>query len=84
MIIKSRYGDERTIENNGHGWYTMSGRARFTRGGMNEDNTKLDYFDSEGGPFVQVGDNLGFGKILYIETAKSEPGTFKIRIEVET
>lgn len=83
MIIKSRYGVNRYITSNGHGWYTMSGEARFVRGGMNSDNTELEYLDTDGGPFVQVGDDLGFGKIIRIEQAKSDPGTFKFRIEVE-
>ena len=82
--INSRYGDVRLIEDIGHGWFVMTGRSRFVRGGMNDSNTDLLYLDVEGGPFVEVGDDLGFGRIIKIETAQSAgPGTFKIRMEVE-
>jgi hypothetical protein len=77
----SRYGDKRILTNNGHGWYTIEGPARFTRGaeGM---------FDADGGVIdgnaIFVGENYGFGKVLSIEVEPSgKPNHFKVRLEVE-
>lgn len=79
----SRYGDYRSITSNGHGIYTIEGDAHYYRVGMNDDNTKVAYFDPQGGPFYSVGVDYGFGKIneIFVETA--EEGKFKIRVEVE-
>jgi len=82
-VIKSRYGDERLVEDLGAGWFSLSGKSRFLRGGMDEFN-ELNYLDPEGGPFVQIGDDLGLGEIVRLETAANSPsGTFKIRFETE-
>jgi hypothetical protein len=50
---------------------------------MSDDNTKVGYFDPEGGPFISVGSDYGFGKINEIIVEKSPEGNFKIRVEVE-
>ena len=82
----SRYGQKRTLVSNGHGIYTMEGDAHYYRVGMNEDNTKIAYFDPEGGPFISVGSELDrfSGKITDIIVEKAPEGKFKIRLEIET
>jgi hypothetical protein len=50
---------------------------------MNEDNSQIAYFDPEGGPFISVGDDLGFGRISEIVVEKSKEGSFKIRVQVD-
>jgi hypothetical protein len=79
--VKVRYGLERVITSNGHGWFTIEGPARHTRGaeGM---------FDAEGGVVDEnalwVGFDYGFGKITSIHSEPSgKEDYFKIRVEVE-
>ena len=49
---------------------------------MNEDNTEIAYFDPDGGPFISVGDNLGFGEIKSIRIEESgKKDYFKILVE---
>jgi len=83
--MTSRYGDKRKITNNGHGWYTVEGKAHYYRCGMNDANTEIAYFDPEGGPFLHVGDDFdGRGKILSFVIEKDAPKDhFKVRVEVE-
>jgi hypothetical protein len=50
---------------------------------MNEDNTEIAYFDPEGGPFITVGSDYGFGVIKSIRIEPHKEGHFKIRVEVE-
>jgi len=83
LTLHSRYGDKRTVTANGHGIYTIEGKTHYYRVGMDEDNTKIGYFDPEGGPFISVGSDYGFGTITEIFVEKSEQGNFKIRVEVE-
>jgi hypothetical protein len=81
--ITSRYGNERKVVSNGHNCYTISGKAHYWRVGMNEDNTEIQYFDPEGGPFFAVGSNYGFGVIQSIMVEKhGDKDTFKIIVEV--
>jgi hypothetical protein len=77
----SRYGNTRTLTNNGHGWYTIEGEALFTRGaeGM---------FDAEGGVLngnaLFVGEDYGFGKIVSLMVEPSgKKNHFKVRVEVD-
>jgi hypothetical protein len=79
----SRYGDKRTITPNGHGIYTMEGKARYYRVGG--DEKKIEYFDPEGGPFISVGSEWDEfdGKITDIIIESAPEGEFKIRLEVE-
>ena len=81
--LMSRYGQVRKVTDNGHGIFTIEGESRYTRAGMDEDNTKIDYFDPEGGPFICVGSDYGFGVIneIHIEPSGKE-NHFKIRVEV--
>jgi len=80
-IESSRYGDKRTVTPNGHGLYTIEGKSHYYRVGGKE---KVDYFDPEGGPFISVGSDYGFGKITEIVVEKDAPDNhFKIRVEVE-
>ena len=83
--ITSRYGKSRIITPNGHNIYTMEGEAEFYRVGMTDDNTKIAYFDPEGGPFIQVGSELDrvSGKITDIIMETAPEGKFKIRIEID-
>lgn len=81
--LRSRYGDLRKIIDNGHGLYTIEGKAHYYRVGMNNENTEIAYFDPEGGPFVSVDDDLGFGVIQSIVVEKdAKEGYFKIRVQV--
>jgi hypothetical protein len=82
-VKNSRYGDGRSVVDNGHGVFTVTGKARYYRVGMNEDNSQIAYFDPEGGPFISVGDDLGFGRISEIVVEKSKEGSFKIRVQVD-
>jgi hypothetical protein len=82
MSIISRYGKKRFITDNGHGVFTIHGEAHYTRVGMNEDNTEIAYFDPDGGPFISIGDNLGFGEIKSIRIEESgKKDYFKILVE---
>jgi len=83
LTLHSRYGDKRTVTPNGHGIYTIEGKTHYYRVGMDDNNTKVGYFDPEGGPFICVGSDYGFGTINEIFVEKSEQGNFKIRVEVE-
>jgi hypothetical protein len=49
---------------------------------MNEDNSKISYFDPEGGPMIMVDDDFEHGKITDIFVENADEGKFKIRIEV--
>lgn len=83
--IASRYGEARTITDNGHGLFTVEGKAHYYRVGATEDNKGIAYFDPEGGPFIHVGaymDEFG-GVVKDIIVEQSTEGNFKIRIEVE-
>ncbi len=82
-ISPSRYGDKRTVTYNGHGIYTIEGKAHYYRVGASEDNKGIDYFDPEGGPFICVGSDYGFGTINEIILENAETGKFKIRVEVD-
>ena len=83
-IQSSRYGQKRTVTDNGHKVFTIEGEARYIRvGGTNEDNDKVGYFDPEGGPFISLGADLGFGEIKEIRVEPSgKDNHFKIRVEV--
>ena len=81
--MTSRYGDKRKITNNGHGWYTVEGKAHYYRCGMNEANTEIAYFDPEGGPFLCIGSDYGFGVLKSIMVENGKKDHFKIRVEVE-
>jgi len=81
--LKSRYGQSRNVTDNGHNIFTIEGESRFGRAGMNEDNTEIAYFDPEGGPFITVGSDYGFGVIKSIRIEPHKEGHFKIRVEVE-
>ena len=77
----SRYGDKRTVTDNGHGWFTIEGAARFTRG-------SAGMFDADGGVLdgnaLYIGADYGFGTIKTIMVENSgRDGYFKIRVEVE-
>lgn len=82
--LKSRYGSHREVIDLGGGKFAIQGQSRFFRGGMNEDNSALEYADMEGGPFISVGSDYGFGKI---KTISIEPVSnkywCKIVVEVE-
>lgn len=69
MNLRSRYGDTWTLEK-------IDGGLKFvlppyTRIGFNESPEILDFIDPPGGPFLQVGDNIGEKKILGIENKDS-------------
>lgn len=81
-IANSRYGDKRKVSSNGHGIFTIEGSAHYYRVGMTEDNSKISYFDPEGGPMIMVGDSFENGKITDIFVEKTDEGKFKIRVEV--
>lgn len=53
----SRYGDRRTIRNNGGGSYTVEGISRYYRVAQNDEG-KITMFDFEGGPCIHLGENF--------------------------
>lgn len=53
ITFKSRYGDLRTIRDNGGGSITVSGKSNFMRGGEG-------MVDFEGGPIFFVGETVGY------------------------
>jgi hypothetical protein len=82
--LMSRYGQVRKVTDNGHGIFTIEGESRYWRAGMSEDNTKVAYVDPEGGPFIHIDEDYGFGKIREIHIDKSaKENHFKVRVEVE-
>ena len=82
--LRSRYGDERKVTDNGHGLYTIEGKSLYGRVGMTNDNMEIEYFDPEGGPFICVGSDYGFGTIRSIIVEESgKKNYFKIRVEVD-
>jgi len=84
LTLHSRYGDKRTVTSNGHGIYTIEGKSLYYRVGMTDDNSRIGYFDPEGGPFISIDADYGFGKITEIIVEKTAPKDhFKIRVEVE-
>jgi hypothetical protein len=50
---------------------------------MNEENTEIAYFDPEGGPFLCIGSDYGFGVLKSIMVENGKKDHFKIRVEVE-
>jgi hypothetical protein len=77
----SRYGDKRILTENGHGWYTIEGEARFTRG-------SVGMFDADGGIIdgnaLFVGVDYGFGKIISMMVEQTDrKNYFKVRVETE-
>lgn len=83
MIPPSRYGDKRTLTDNGHGIWTITGKSHFYRGGCHPETGEITFFDPEGGPMIAVGDNLGFGTIVGIIIEQAPKEHFKVRLEVE-
>lgn len=81
--LQSRYGDKRTVVDNGHNLFTIEGKSRYWRVGMNEENTDIAYFDPEGGPFLCIGSDYGFGVLKSIMVENGKKDHFKIRVEVE-
>jgi len=77
----SRYGDTRKVTDNGHGWYTIEGKAHYYRVGSEPDSSEVSYFDPEGGPMIQVGDSFQGRKIATIMVESAPKDHFKIRIE---
>lgn len=82
--LTSRYGSKREVIDLGEGRFAIQGQSRFFRGGMNSDNSAIEYADMEGGPFISVGTDYGFGKI---KTISIEPVSnmywCKLIVEVE-
>lgn len=54
--FKSRYGKDRRLTKIEDSLYALEGVTMFTRGCFNDGG--IEYFDLEGGPFVQVGDTI--------------------------
>lgn len=69
MNLRSRYGDIWTLEEIDSGLKFIL--PPYTRIGFKDNPEILDFIDPPGGPFLQVGDNIGEKKILGIENKDS-------------
>jgi hypothetical protein len=82
-LIKSRYGVNRLITEQADGTLIIEGESLFYRCSGNE--TDLEMFDFEGGPFLMVGDPmLDFeGTIKSIELLKPEGDLVRVKVRCE-
>lgn len=82
-LIKSRYGVNRLITEEADGSLIIEGESLFYRCAGNE--TSLEMFDFEGGPFLMVGDPmLDFeGTIKSIELLESKDDRVRVKVRCE-
>lgn len=66
-IVKNRYGNDRVIEKIGDTRIRVMGESMFTRG-TNDDEGNQTMFDFEGGPCLNVGGKIAFGKTKWTIT----------------
>lgn len=70
--IKSRYGDNRIIEEIAENTLKITGKSHYMRE-IFDDDKKIHAIDFEGGPFIQVGQNIEghiITEILYDQEQK--------------
>lgn len=86
--FKSRYGVDRTIEKVGPDEYIIRGHSLYSRGGMTEDG-KVQFIDFEGGPFIQLGMDIGLfmenddaRKIIRLEQENNTPPVVGVKVQV--
>jgi hypothetical protein len=80
--LRSRYGDPRYLKELDKNWFSLEGSSPYVRVGSSPDDKGVDYFDPRGGPFIQVGEDYGFGKVKSIKLLDSgKEGWFKIGLE---
>jgi len=76
-VVKSRYGNDRSIEKLGNNKIRVMGESKFTRASEDKDGN-VTMFDFEGGPCFNVGGTIRYQKsnwkILKIEP---EPNKYK-------
>jgi len=82
-LIKSRYGVNRLITEEADGSLIIEGESLFYRTAGDESN--LEMFDFEGGPFLLVGDPmLDFeGTIRSIELLESKNNNVRVKVRCE-
>ena len=89
-VIKSRYGEPRTLRRVNEDTYTLTGVSRYHRCGSNIENTGLAFIDLEGGPFIHINEPVSFygadgddRTITKVELAETEvPNTVTVKITV--
>tara|TARA_X000001036_G_C20250765_1_gene632059 strand:- start:24 stop:317 length:294 start_codon:yes stop_codon:yes gene_type:complete len=76
-VVKSRYGNDRSIEKLGNNKIRVMGESKFTRASEDKEGN-VTMFDFEGGPCFNVGGTIRYQKsnwkILKIEP---EPNKYK-------
>lgn len=73
--LTSRYRQPREIIDVGDNTYRIQGPALSYRVGEG-------WFDPEGGPWIGVGNNMGFGVISKLKIISASEGYFIIEVEV--
>lgn len=63
-IVKNRYGAERVYEKISPNKIRVMGETEFSRGAQNNDGEPI-MFDFEGGPCLNVGGFLNYGKMKW-------------------
>ena len=86
--FKSRYGQLRTITEQGDGSFIVEGESLYHRCGATEDGADLWMVDFEGGPFICVGDPLlghkNYGVIKKIQILEDDRNDyFKVKVFCE-
>jgi len=59
-VYKNRYGDYRYFHDDGNGQIWMTGNILSMRYGGNVENSSISYCDADGGPYIEIGDDLQF------------------------
>ena len=83
--IKSRYGQVRTITEQGDGSFLVEGESLYHRCGSDEEGNGLWMVDFEGGPFISVGDtflgNKKYGAVTKLEIVEDDrQDYFKVKV----
>jgi len=66
-IVQNRYGSDRVIEKISPTKLRIMGESQFSRGSQDDDGNQI-MFDFEGGPCLNVGGKIRFGKSNWIIT----------------
>ena len=71
-VVKSRYGNDRSIEKLGNNKIRVMGESKFTRASEDKEGN-VTMFDFEGGPCLSVGGSITYQKMKWkIESIQPE------------
>lgn len=73
-IIKNKYGSDRVVEKISHDRLRVMGESLFIRN-LKDNNGNFTMFDFEGGPCLNVGGKIRYGKTDWIITNISQEDT---------